>query len=59
MNNARLWTIVNPTVGVPLFFIGVAVASLFVHVMVINATPYFENYVTGASAQAAAEVESE
>ena len=32
MNNAKLWLVVKPTVGVPLFLTGVAVGSFAVHV---------------------------
>lgn len=41
MNNARLWTIVNPTVGVPLFFIGVMIASIYIHYMLLTNTNWF------------------
>jgi light-harvesting protein B-800-850 alpha chain len=55
MNNAKMWLVVKPTVGIPLFLGGVAVASLAVHVAVINAGvgAWYTPYVTGGSGAAA------
>jgi light-harvesting protein B-800-850 alpha chain len=52
MNNAKMWLVVKPTVGIPLFLGGVAVASLAVHVAVINAGvgSWYTPYVTGGGA---------
>lgn len=36
MNNAKMWLVVKPTVGVPLFLSAVAIGSLAVHVGVIS-----------------------
>ena len=36
MNNAKMWLVVKPTVGVPLFLTGVAVGSFAVHVAVLE-----------------------
>jgi light-harvesting protein B-800-850 alpha chain len=33
MNNAKMWLVVKPTVGIPLFLGAVAVGSLAVHVV--------------------------
>jgi light-harvesting protein B-800-850 alpha chain len=51
MNNAKMWLVVNPTVGIPLFLGGVAVTSLAVHVAVIGAGvgSWYSPYVTGGS----------
>ena len=45
MNNGRMWTIVSPTVGVPIFFIGLAVTSLLVHKLVIVDSAWFKAFV--------------
>lgn len=52
MNNAKMWLVVKPTVGIPLFLGGVAVASLAVHVAVISAGvgSWYTPYVTGGGA---------
>lgn len=54
MINGRLWTVVSPNVGVPLFFIGVVTASLYIHFQVITKTDWFVNFIQGAEAAAAA-----
>jgi len=47
MNNAKMWLVVSPTVGVPLFLGAVAVGSFAVHVMVLSKTHWYEDYATG------------
>ena len=54
MNQGRIWCVVNPTVGLPLFIGGVAVTSLVVHASVLSHTTWFSNYWQGASAKMAA-----
>lgn len=39
MNNAKIWLVVKPTVGIPLFLSAVAISSFAVHVAVITAAP--------------------
>jgi len=61
MNNAKMWLVVNPTVGVPLFLGGVAVTSLIVHAAVISAGvgSWYAPYVGGGSeAEQSAAVET-
>lgn len=48
MNNGRIWCVVNPTVGLPLFIGSVAVTSLIVHYCVLSNTNWFSNYWKGA-----------
>ncbi|MDU8945558.1 light-harvesting protein [Ovoidimarina sediminis] len=48
MNNAKMWLVVKPTVGIPLFLGGVAVASFAVHVAVLSKTNWYEDYLIGA-----------
>ena len=62
MNNAKMWLVVKPTVGIPLFLGGVAVTSLAVHVAVISAGvgSWYGPYVTGgADAEETAAVQTE
>jgi light-harvesting protein B-800-850 alpha chain len=47
MNNARIWLAVKPTVGVPLFFAGVAVASLLIHAAVLTHTTWYPAFYQG------------
>lgn len=44
MNNAKLWLVVKPTVGIPLFLSAVAVGSFAVHVAVVLNTDWIETY---------------
>jgi light-harvesting protein B-800-850 alpha chain len=54
MNQGRIWCVVNPTVGLPLFIGGVAVTSLVVHASVMTHTSWMSNYWQGAAAKTAA-----
>lgn len=54
MNNARLWTIVNPTVGVPIFFIALVATSLFIHLQVLSSTTWFGDFWKGADIEMSA-----
>ena len=47
MNNARMWTVVSPTVGLPLFFIGVAATSLIVHASVMTNSDFMGQFWSG------------
>lgn len=60
MNNAKIWLVVNPTVGLPLFLTGVAVSSFAVHLALINNTDWIEQYHQGnADAMAAVDTETD
>lgn len=48
MNNAKLWLVVSPNVGIPIFLGGVAVASFAVHVATLSKTTWYEDYMIGA-----------
>jgi len=54
MNNGKIWLVVKPTVGLPLFFIGVAVTALLVHAAVLTNTTWFGKFLQGKAAAAAA-----
>jgi light-harvesting protein B-800-850 alpha chain len=49
MNNAKIWLVVKPTVGVPLFLTAVAVASFSVHVAVLRNTTWVSKFLEGKS----------
>jgi light-harvesting protein B-800-850 alpha chain len=55
MNQGRIWCVVNPTVGLPLFLGSVAITSLVVHASILNNTTWMSSYWQGAKAQAAME----
>ena len=54
MNQGRIWCVVNPTVGLPLFIGGVAVTSLVVHASVMSHTTWVSNFWNGDAAKTAA-----
>jgi light-harvesting protein B-800-850 alpha chain len=47
MNNAKMWLVVNPTVGVPLFLSAVAIGSFSVHVAVLSNTSWVSDFLSG------------
>lgn len=53
MINSKMWLVVKPTVGLPLFFIGVVVAALSVHLALLLNTTWFAAYWQGSSARPA------
>lgn len=59
MNNSKIWLVVKPTVGIPLFLGGVAVGSFAVHVAVLSNTTWVADFLSGnelgSGAQAALE----
>ncbi len=44
MNQSRMWLVVNPTLGIPLFLGGVAVVSLTVHFAILNHSTWFKAF---------------
>lgn len=53
MNNARIWCVVRPTVGIPLIIGGTALGSLAIHASVLITTDWFaESFQRGGSASA-------
>lgn len=48
MNQGRIWCVVSPTVGLPLFLGSVAVTSLIVHASVMTHTTWMSRYWSGA-----------
>jgi light-harvesting protein B-800-850 alpha chain len=47
MNQGRIWCVVNPTVGLPLFLGSVAIISLIVHTAVLSYAPWFGAFFAG------------
>lgn len=58
MNNAKMWLVVKPTVGVPLFLSAVAIGSFAVHVAVLSKTNWYEDYLVGAELGSTAALET-
>ena len=47
MNNSKIWLVVKPTVGVPIFLSAVAVGSFAVHVSVLTNTSWVNDFLKG------------
>ena len=47
MNNAKMWLVVPPSVGVPVFLGAVAVGSFAVHVAVVSNTNWVSDFISG------------
>ena len=47
MNQAKIWLVVQPTVGLPLFLGTVLVISLLVHNAVISHTSWYPAFMNG------------
>ena len=61
MNNSKIWLVVKPTVGIPLFLSAVAVGSFAVHVAVVSNTSWVSDFLSGqefGSGTAALETET-
>jgi light-harvesting protein B-800-850 alpha chain len=54
MNQAKIWTVVNPSVGLPLLLGSVTVIALLVHLAVLSHTTWFPGYWQGGLKKAAA-----
>jgi light-harvesting protein B-800-850 alpha chain len=47
MNQKHIWTVVKPTVGLPLFLGSVAATSLLVHYAILTHTSWYPAYWQG------------
>ncbi|MEL6646582.1 MAG: light-harvesting protein, partial [Pseudomonadota bacterium] len=47
MNNSKMWLVVSPTVGVPIFLGAVAIGSFAVHVAVLSNTSWVDDFLQG------------
>jgi light-harvesting protein B-800-850 alpha chain len=61
MNQYRIWLVVKPTVGLPLFLGTVLLISLLIHAAVLTNTTWFSAFLEGSAkaATAAAPVAAE
>ena len=50
----KLWLVVKPTVGIPLFLGAVAVSSFMVHYMLLTHTTWLPKYYEGKATKTAA-----
>lgn len=58
MNQGRIWCVVKPTVGLPLFLGSVALTSLAVHTAVLSNTTWMADFYAGKSLSHAAQVKT-
>jgi len=49
MNQARIWLVVKPTVGLPLFLGTVLTISLLIHYSVLSHTTWFGAFLQGSA----------
>ena len=49
MNEGRIWTVVSPNKGVPMFLAGVALTVLAVHYAILSNTTWFAAYWQGGA----------
>ncbi|MEM9221539.1 MAG: light-harvesting protein [Pseudomonadota bacterium] len=49
MNQGRIWCVVNPTVGLPLFLGGVLLITLLIHFAVLTNTTWWSGFMQGTA----------
>ncbi len=49
----KMWTVVRPTVGVPIFLGAVAVGSFCVHLALVSNTTWVRGFLNGSAGKAA------
>jgi light-harvesting protein B-800-850 alpha chain len=47
MNNAKMWMVVSPNIGIPVFLGAVAIGSFAVHVAILNNTTWVADFLAG------------
>ncbi|NVO06631.1 MAG: light-harvesting protein [Rhodoferax sp.] len=52
----KIWTVVNPSVGIPVFLGAVAVTSFAVHLALVSNTTWIKSYHNGSAKAAAVAV---
>ena len=45
----KMWTVVRPQLGIPLFLSAVAISSFAVHLALVTNTPWLKAYYNGAA----------
>jgi len=58
MNQGRMWTVVKPTVGIPVFLGAVAVTSLIVHYAILTHTTWFPAFLEGCHKKVSMEIQT-
>ena len=53
----KLWLVVRPTVGIPLFLGALAVGSFSVHLALLNNTTWVKKFLNGSAPAASASIE--
>lgn len=53
MNQAKIWLVVKPTVGMPLFLGGVATIAVIVHLAILSKADWWDAYYDGGKKAAA------
>jgi light-harvesting protein B-800-850 alpha chain len=43
----KMWCVVKPSVGIPMFLSAVAIGSFLVHVMLVTNTTWIKDYLNG------------
>lgn len=43
----KMWYVVKPSIGVPIFFAAIAATALLVHVMILTHTAWYPAYLEG------------
>jgi light-harvesting protein B-800-850 alpha chain len=59
MNQSRIWLVVHPTVGLPLFLGSVATISLIVHAAILSNTAWYPAFMQGGFKGKAAALQPE
>ncbi len=54
----KIWCVVKPSVGIPLFLSAVAISSFAVHLTLLNTAPWLRNFYVGAGPKAAMAAEA-
>lgn len=55
----KLWCVVKPSTGIPLFLSAVAISSFAVHLTLLNTAPWLKAYYVGAQKTVAAAAPAE
>ena len=50
----KMWTVVKPTVGIPIFIAAVAISSFCVHLAIVSNTTWVKAFLQGNAPMAAA-----
>jgi light-harvesting protein B-800-850 alpha chain len=48
MNNAKMWLVVKPTVGIPMLLTAVVLGSVMIHLAVYTSSGWLGGFMSGA-----------